>query len=142
MKVVLDTNVLVAGLRSSNGASHRLLQQLPLLQMFYPQISVPLFLEYEAVLKRPDSGIRLEREEIDVILDVIAAVSDQVKLHYLWRPVLPDPADDMVLELAMASNAEAIVTFNTKDFAEAERRFGIRILTPREFWLLLQEKKR
>ncbi|MBF0141994.1 MAG: putative toxin-antitoxin system toxin component, PIN family [Magnetococcales bacterium] len=142
MKVVLDTNVLVAGLRSSNGASHCLLQQLPMLRMFYPQISVPLFLEYEAVLKRPDSGIRLEREEIDIILDVIAAVSNHVKLHYLWRPMLPDPADDMILELAVASNAEAIVTFNTKDFAEAERRFGIRILTPREFWLPLLEKKR
>ncbi|MBF0439840.1 MAG: putative toxin-antitoxin system toxin component, PIN family [Magnetococcales bacterium] len=139
MKIVLDTNVLVAGLRSNQGASYSLLRDLPM-KTFCPQISVPLFLEYEAVLKRP-GNLFLNHEEIDVILNVIAAVCDTVKLHYLWRPILPDPEDDMVLELAVASNAEVIVTFNTRDFVEVERLFGIRILTPRKFWQLLREKK-
>ncbi|MBF0178480.1 MAG: putative toxin-antitoxin system toxin component, PIN family [Magnetococcales bacterium] len=137
MRVVLDTNVLVAGLRSNQGASFRLLRQMPL-RRFHPQISVPLFLEYEAVLKRPDIGISLAPAEIDTILDIIAALSNPVRLHYLWRPILPDPADDMVLELAVASNSEVIVTFNIKDFSEAAR-FGIQVLTPRGFWLGLQE---
>ncbi|MBF0297012.1 MAG: putative toxin-antitoxin system toxin component, PIN family [Magnetococcales bacterium] len=137
MRVALDTNVLVAGLRSNQGASFRLLQQVPL-RRFHPQISVPLFLEYEAVLKRPDIGIGLAPAEIDAILDIIAAFSNPVWLHYLWRPVLPDPADDMVLELAVASNAKAIVTFNIKDFSEVAR-FGVQVLTPRDFRLRLQE---
>ncbi|MBF0187073.1 MAG: putative toxin-antitoxin system toxin component, PIN family [Magnetococcales bacterium] len=140
MKVVLDTNVIVAGLRSRQGASFHILHWLGQ-RRFTPLLSVPLFLEYEAVLKRPDLVPGLNQESIDIFLNVVASVSDHVKLYYLWRPALADPADDMILELAIAGNADAIVTFNRRDFMEATRRFGVNVMFPNEFLATLQEKQ-
>ncbi|OSM04141.1 PIN domain-containing protein [Magnetofaba australis] len=138
MKAVLDTNVLVAGLRSTQGVSHQLLLLENLGQRFTPLLSVPLFLEYEAVLKRSETGVPLAHQDVEIFLDMVLRHAEAVRLYYLWRPVLPDPGDDMVLELAIGGNAAAIVTFNTRDFAEGSKRFGIPILTPREFWRILQ----
>jgi putative PIN family toxin of toxin-antitoxin system len=140
MRVVLDTNVLVAGLRSNRGASFQVLSSLPA-HAFTPLLSVALFLEYEAVLKRPEhlAASDLAETDIDIVLDMVAAVSEKIELHYLWRPQLRDAADEMVLELAIAGTADAIVTFNVGDFAEAAPHFGLEVMVPRTFWKRLEE---
>lgn len=128
VQVVLDTNVLVAALRSSKGASHRLLRLIDS-GKFRLNVSVPLVLEYESAAKRRTS---LSARDVDAVVDYICSVSTHRKVHFLWRPLLTDPQDDMVLELAVAGGCGAIISFNKADFAAA-RGFGIRILTPAEF---------
>jgi len=95
-------------------------------------LSVALALEYETVGKRAASGSRLTNAEKDDVLDYLCAECIRQKIYFLWRPTLKDPTDDMVLEVAVASGAEAIVTFNKKDFGAAAG-FGIKVLTPKEF---------
>ena len=94
--------------------------------------TVALFVEYEAVLKRPEhlAQSELSRREIDTILDVLAAVAERIEPYFLWRPRLRDPNDDMVLETAVNGRAEGIATFNTRDFADVARDFGVAVLAP------------
>ncbi len=132
-KVVIDTNVLVAALKSKRGVSHQLLLQL-MNGLYTPCVSVPLFVEYESVLKRSGLIRNLRVVEIDTILDYLLSKSSIRAIYYLWRPVLKDPKDDLVLEVAVESGSRYIVTFNKRDFKEAES-FGIRVVTPREFLL-------
>ena len=136
MRVVIDTNVLVSGLRSRNGPSFRLLQKLAE-GALRAVVSPPVFLEYEDVLKRPGLVPALSAEDVDDFLDYFLHASIECKVHFLWRPQLSDPNDDMLLELALAGSAAYIVTFNARDFAAAVR-FGIRIVTPREFLAILE----
>ena len=133
IRVVLDTNVLVAAGRSRNGASFALLQALRA-NRFHMLASVPLFLEYEAVLKRPEHLAIGHRSiaMVDAFLDGLTLRVEPVHLFYLWRPQLRDPADEMVLETALNGRAEALVTFNVDDFAGA-RRFALPVLTPASF---------
>lgn len=131
MSVVLDTDVVVAAVMSPKGASRCLLRSVGLGEV-QAAASVPLFLEYEAVLKRPAT---LERagateEDIDVILDQLAAVMHRVSIWYLWRPQLRDRDDDMVLEAAANAGATHIVTFNVRDYGIAPGRFGIEVCRP------------
>ena len=130
-RVVLDTNVFVSALRSNKGASYRVLMLLGGSDVEF-SLSVALALEYESVMKRPASGSRLSAAEKDDILDYFCARCIQQEIHFLWRPNLKDPSDDMVLEVAVASRAEAIVTHNKRDF-EGAVRFGLKVLTPKEF---------
>lgn len=134
LEVVLDTNVLVAALRSSLGASHRLLQTLED-RTWRPVLSPALALEYEAVLKREGLGTNLELADVDDFVEYLCSRSRLVQIYFKWRPTLRDPNDDRVLELAVRAQA-AVVTFNAKDFAEAER-FGIRIIRPNEMLALV-----
>lgn len=127
-KIVIDTNVLRSALTSKNGASFKLLSLLAE-ERFSVSISTTLILEYEAVLKREVAN--LDHRYIDDILDYICAVGEKEEIFFLWRPLLKDPNDDFLLELAVKANAH-IVTYNVKDFIQASR-FGIRVLTPREF---------
>jgi putative PIN family toxin of toxin-antitoxin system len=129
--IVMDSNVLVAGLLSRNGASYRLLQLMGK-GKFELHLSVPLLLEYEDAAKRLVSKTDLTQKDIDDILDYLCLIGKKWEIHYLWRPFLKDPNDDMVLELAVTARCEWIVTFNTRDFAGIEQ-FGIRVLTPRDF---------
>lgn len=130
MRLVLDTNVLIAARRSRLGASNALLRLLDA-GAFTGLVSVPLFLEYEAVLTRPSQLAALNVSEAAVLgfLDYLAGVVEPVQLHYLWRPQLGDVADEMVLETAINGQAAAIVTFNARHFTAAER-FGIAVLWP------------
>jgi putative PIN family toxin of toxin-antitoxin system len=119
---VLDTDVLVAALRSSRGASRQLLLG-ALDHRFELLLSVSLVLEYEAVLTRPEhlAACGLRGEEVERVLDDLASVARLVRLSFRWRPRLSDPNDDMVLETAVNGDADAIVTFNQRDLREASR---------------------
>ena len=124
----MDTNVLLSGLRSRNGASFRVLRLVGR-ERFETVLSVPLALEYESVLKRQSRVLGLTHSDVDDVLDFLCKVSDLRQIFYLWRPFLRVPGDDMVLELAVEAEAEFIVTHNLRDFAGAEE-FGVRALTP------------
>ncbi len=136
VRTVLDTNVVVSGLRSRSGASFRVLERLgrPSLETV---VSVPLVLEYEATLLRLAPEIGLSVEEVGDVLDYLCAVSLHQRIHFLWRPVLRDPRDEMVLEAAVAAEADAITTHNRRDFAAATQ-FGVGILTPHELLARLE----
>lgn len=133
-RAVIDTNVILAALRSIKGASFRLLSLIDS-GKFRFSLSVPLVIEYEAAAKRLIERGSLSAADIEAIIDYLCAVGEHHKIYFLWRPMLKDPKDDMVLELAVASKAEAIVTFNRTDFKGSET-FGVRIITPQ---LLLKE---
>ena len=128
---VLDTDVMVAALRSSAGASRQLLLA-GLQRRFEWLLSVPLMLEYEAVLTRPEhlAASGLSAAEVGGLLDDVAAVTGPVHLAFRWRPRLPDPGDDMVLETAVNGGADAIVTFNERHFAEAAKSFACAVILP------------
>ena len=135
VRIVLDTNVLYAGLYSSQGASFRVLRLMEEGKL-KTVLSTTLLFEYESVLKRNQVVLDLSDEEIEKILDYLCLRSEHQRIYFLWRPRLPDPKDDHLLELAVASGTKFIVTHNTKDFA-GTGEFGIRSITPKE--LLLEE---
>lgn len=136
--IVLDTNVLIAGLRSPRGASFELLRRIGS-EDFELSVSVPLVLEYEAVAKRHARSLGLSFQDVDDLLDYICSVAQHREIFYLWRPVLRDPQDDLVLELAVEAGAEFVVTHNLRDFGEATR-FGVQPITPQEFLRRLRSK--
>lgn len=137
-EVVLDTNVLVAALRSRRGASYRLIRLIGTGE-FRPNISVALALEYEEVLKRVDLIPWATSAEADEFLEYIFQVSNLVPSVHSIRPSLADPDDELVLDLA-AQRGATILTYNKRDFAGAARR-GIDVLTPAEFLGLLRQAK-
>jgi predicted nucleic acid-binding protein len=132
-RIVLDTNVLVARLRSRRGASFRLLELVGTDQ-FEIALSVPLVLEYEDVLNRHLDSIGLATSDIRAVIDYLCSIGHRQNIFYLWRPFLADPKDDLVFELAVAADGEGVVTFNVRDFAGVDH-FGKWILTPRDFLL-------
>jgi len=135
---------MVAAIRSDSGASRRLLRMALEGRGFRLLISVPLLIEYEAVLTRPEhlKVARLTIDDIGVLLpDAVAAVAERVELAFLWRPMLPDADDDMVLETAINGRADGIVTFNRRDFEAAEERFGIAVLSARDAVRRLERKE-
>ncbi len=129
-RVVLDTNVLVAAIRSRHGASFRLLSLLGT-DAYEPAVTVPLVLEYEAVLKRHARAAGLTHQDVEDLLDYVCRVGHHQAIYFLWRPILPDPRDDMVLEAAVESESDYLVTFNVRDFAEAAQ-FEVAVVEPRE----------
>jgi len=135
--VVIDTNVFISGLRSRRGASFKLLSMLGE-GAFDISVSVPLVLEYETIARRQARALGLDSETIDDILDYLCQVALRREIFFLWRPFLKDPKDDLVLELAVESESEFIITYNRRDFAGTEK-FGIKVLTPKEFLKRLGE---
>jgi len=130
-RVVLDTSVVVAALRTRLGAGNavlRLVAERRLLALATP----PLFLEYEEVLKRPEHQLvhGLAPEAVDEFLAELAALIEPVEVHLQWRPQSRDPNDEMVLEAAINGRADALVTYNVADFAAAAERFRISLLPP------------
>jgi putative PIN family toxin of toxin-antitoxin system len=131
LRAVIDTSVVVAALRSRQGASNALLRFVARRRL--AALATPaLFLEYEEVLKRSEHHAvhGLDHEEIDRFLAAFASAIEPVTIHIGWRPQLRDPSDEMVLEAAINGHAHAIVTFNTRDFAPAAQQFGISVLIP------------
>ncbi len=132
--ILLDTNVIVTALRSNRGASFRLLRLIDdkRLQL---HLSTPLIKEYEDVLSRTKHN--LDGEVVRDILDYLVSIAQAHKIYYLWRPVLRDIKDDMVLELAVKANS-MIITYNTADFKESSS-FNIAVLTPKELLNMMGE---
>lgn len=140
LQVVFDTNVLVAALRSRQGDSFTLFDRLGTPAAGYElHVSVPRVFEDEDVLRRQAPNVGLSVEDVDAVLDFVCAVAHHRQIFFLWRPALRDPGDDMVLDLAVEASVDSLVTFNTRDFAGAER-FGIRVIAPRDLLRRLEGK--
>jgi putative PIN family toxin of toxin-antitoxin system len=133
LKIVLDTSVVVAGLRTRLGAGNAVLRLVAEKQVRL-LATPPLFLEYEDVLKRPEHRLvhGLTPLEIDEFLAELAALIEPIEVHFQWRPQTRDPNDEMVFEAAINGQADAVVTYNVSDFVEAGKRFEIAILRPPE----------
>jgi predicted nucleic acid-binding protein len=136
MKLTLDTDVVVAAVRSRRGASRAWLRAI-LAGEATLLLSAPLVLQYEAVLTRPEqlaaSGASVE--QITALLDALCAVCIPVEISFLWRPMLRDADDEMVLEAAVNGRADRLLTFNERDFAGAER-LGVKVEQPGPAWRL------
>ncbi len=130
-RIVLDTNVIVAALMSRRGASFRLLSLVGR-GRFEICVSVPLVLEYESAAKAISRSAGLRHSDIDDVLDYLCQVALRRRIHFLWRPFLQDADDDMLLELAVESESDHIVTHNLRDFVGI-KKFGVEAITPREF---------
>ena len=133
--VIIDTNVLLSGLKSQNGKAYLLLQKL-LDDEIKIAISVPLILEYEAILKKQLDRSIFSDADIDDVINYICKIGTQIKIYYLWRPFLKDPYDDHIIEVALTGHCKYIITYNKKDFIEA-RKLGIEAVTPYEYMKLL-----
>ena len=133
VKVVLDTDVVVAGMRSPGGASAEILRKARQGRVTL-LVSVPLAVEYEAVCSEIEHRLAagLSEREVEIFLDAVVAMAEPVKTHFLWRPQLRDPGDEMVLEAAVNGQADLLVTFNVRDFGPVPSRFGIEVMIPRD----------
>jgi putative PIN family toxin of toxin-antitoxin system len=141
MRWVLDTDVMVAAIRSDSGASRVLLNG-ALLGRFTLLASTSLLIEYEAVMTREShlAASGLKEDDVGALLDAVTAVANPVRLAFHWRPQVRDADDDMVLETAVNGGADALVTFNIRHFAEATERFGIKTLKPGHAVRFLEER--
>lgn len=136
-QIVVDTSVIVAGLRSNLGAAFKLLTMLndPRWQV---NVSVALVLEYEAVLKREQLENFITRVEVDRLVDDICSFSNLRTVFYQWRPTARDPDDDFVVDLAVECQADFIVTYNLRDLKPATQ-FGLEVVTPKTFLQIVGE---
>jgi putative PIN family toxin of toxin-antitoxin system len=132
--IIMDANVLVAALRSRTGWSRQMLSQV-LRSEIVAGVSVPLFIEYEAVLQRAEqrAAFGLSGAEVDAFLAGLASVLRPIDISFLWRPQLKDPADEMVLEAAVNGQCSHLVTWNLRDFAQAAPRFNLQLTTPADY---------
>ena len=132
-KVVLDTDIVVTALRSATGGSNAVLREAAHRRLL-PLVTPALFLEYEAVLKRPEQRLAhgLNLVQIDRFLAALASTCQPVEVSFQWRPQLSDPNDEMVLEAAVNGQADALITHNLRDFTKGAARFGLRVLRPGE----------
>jgi putative PIN family toxin of toxin-antitoxin system len=141
MKLVLDADVLVSAIRSRGGASAAWVRAV-LRREVQLLASVPLMLQYEAVVLRPEqqASSSFSQAEMNDLLDAIAVVGTPVIISFLWRPMLRDPDDELVLETAVNGGADLLLTFNERDVAGAAR-FGVRISRPGPAWRAWLEEK-
>jgi putative PIN family toxin of toxin-antitoxin system len=130
-QIVIDTNVIVAALRSKRGASSKLLSMLGT-GLFDIHDSVPLVLEYEDVLQRQRTQLGLSNSDVAGLIDSLCSLAQHHEIYFLWRPFLPDANDELLLELAVTAQCDYIVTHNLSDFKGIEK-FGIKAITPGEF---------
>ena len=131
LRVVLDTSVLVAALRSRRGASFELMSRLGK-GMFEIALSVPLVLEYEDALLRHVASSPFTEDDVRTLIDYMCDIAVLQEIFFLWRPYLRDQNDDHILELAVAARCRAIVTHNIRDFSGATK-FGVEVMTPGKF---------
>jgi putative PIN family toxin of toxin-antitoxin system len=129
---VVDTNVLVSAILSPDGAAREVLRRC-FVGHARPQVGNTLFLEYEDVLAREElfAMASISSNDRAALLDAFLSICEWVNITFLWRPNLPDESDNHLIELAIAANAESIITGNTRDFAAGELIFdSFRIVTP------------
>ena len=134
MKILIDTSTVIAAVRSPSGASAEILRRV-LSDQVTMVCSVPLFLEYEAVLLRPEHRQAAGATIADIanLLDALSSKLIPVDIKFLWRPQLRDANDDMVLEAAVNGQAASIITFNIRDFLPQAHNFGMTVKTPSDF---------
>ena len=137
MIVILDTNVILAGLKSNAGISYQLIEKL-MYDQYKIAVSVPLVMEYEAILKKKLVPHLYSEEDIDDVINYLCSIAIHTKIYYLWRPYLKDAFDDHVLEVAMSANVSYIVTYNIKNFEKASC-MGITPIEPVAFLKMLEE---
>ncbi len=135
--IVIDTNVFISALKSRRGASFKLLFETSR-EKYELNISPALIFEYESAAKRNINDLKLNKEQIDSILDMICNTSNKCEIFFLWRPQLKNPKDDHILELAIESQSKYIITYNKKNF-KGVNKFGIEVLTPKEYLELIGE---
>lgn len=131
MRCVLDTDILLAGLRSARGASRQVLLRAGRGQLDFV-VSVPLVLEWEAVLKRPEHLAKMKAtpEAIDIVVDNLVSRARRAEMFFIWRPQARDPDDEIVIETAVNGVADVIVSFNSRHLALAAKSFGIEVVRP------------
>ena len=129
----MDTDAIVAAMRCPSGASAEIIRKARRGKAAL-LLSVPLAMEYEAVCLRPEHQLAagLGEQKVCIFVDAVIAIAEPVKIHYLWRPQLRDPSDEMVLETALNGRANLLITFNVRDYGTAPARFGIAVMTQRE----------
>lgn len=129
----MDTDAVVAAMRSPSGASAAILRAVRQDKATL-LLTVPLALEYEAVCHRADHRLAagLSEREVQIFLDAVIAMAQPVETHFLWRPLLRDPTDEMVLEAAINGRSDILVTFNLRDFGRVPKQFGVEALLPRQ----------
>jgi putative PIN family toxin of toxin-antitoxin system len=133
VRLVLDTDVVVAAMRSPTGASAAILRSAREGQASLV-LSVPLAVEYEYVCQKAEHRLSagLSEREVDIFVSAVIAMAEPVETHFLWRPQLRDANDEMVLEAAVNGRADALVTFNLRDYGNVPGRFGVELLLPRD----------
>ena len=139
LNIVIDTNVVIAALRSRTGASFKLLSLVGT-NRFEIHDSVSLILEYEAVIRRHRTEVGLSEDDVFIFIDSLCSMARHHKIYFSWRPFLPDANDELVLELAVSARCEYIVTHNVRDFKGSDK-FGITSITPKEFLQIIGEVK-
>ena len=137
--IILDTNVIIAALRSKKGASNKLLSLVGT-QKFEIHDSVALILEYEDVIQRQRTELGLSQDDLSDFINALCSMAHHHKIYFLWRPTLSDVGDELVLELAVTARCEYIVTHNIRDFKNLDK-FGIQAVTPKEFLQVIREVK-
>jgi putative PIN family toxin of toxin-antitoxin system len=136
-QIVIDTNVIIAALRSKRGASSKLLSLLGT-GRFDIHDSVPLELEYEDVIQRQRAHLGLSNQDVSDFINSLCALAQHHEIYFLWRPFLSDANDELILELAVSAQCDYIVTHNLADFKGIEE-FGVKAITPREFLQIIGE---
>ncbi len=133
VRIVLDTDAIVAAMRSPDGGSAAIVRAARRGEVVLTA-TVPLAIEYEAVCSRPEhvAAAGLSGGELAIFLDAIVSLLEPADVWFLWRPQLRDPGDELVLEAAVNGRADAIVGFNRRDFGTVPERFGIMFMTPGE----------
>jgi len=142
MKIVIDTNVILAALMSRKGVSNKFLVWLFNHNTKINIVSNTLVTEYEDVILRNENLTlypQFSKEDLLSFIDDVCLISHHQRINFLWRPFLKDYKDDMVLETAFNGNADYIITYNSKDFQNVYEKFKIKILNPKEFLHLVGE---
>ena len=136
-QIVIDTNVLVSGVRSNRGASYKLLSILNDAR-WQINISTALVYEYEEILKGASKGLGLTMQDVDLAIAAICNIANHHSIFFLWRPMARDPDDDFLIDLAFKAQVDFIITYNQKDLRAVER-FGIQVVTPKQFLQIVGE---
>lgn len=137
LRAILDTNILLAALWSQTGASHQILREL-LAGRWVAVIENHLVTEYDEVLKREVDNLAMTFPEIDAMLDGLCVIGERWKLSPGWIPVLRDPDDEPILQLAVEARVPYIISRNVRDFEGADR-YGINIIQPADFLNLIRQ---
>jgi putative PIN family toxin of toxin-antitoxin system len=141
MRLVVDTSVIIKAVRNFNGASAALIQE-AVRQRVSLLVSTPLWLEYESAVKRPEHWVwpGFGAVEAERFLGILANVATPVEIRFRWRGLLPDPDDDLVLETAINGGADALVTFNERDFAPGAKQLGLEMCLPNAILAVLKDR--